>query len=103
MGPSLDRIRIDALQYANWSRAIFAQWRQAGLAAVHATVTYHLNFRATVDNIIAWNWRFRDHTDLIAPARVPEDIDRAAAAGRTAVILGLQNPLPIEDDLGLVQ
>lgn len=99
----MDSIRIDALQYANWSPAVFAQWREARLAAVHATVAYHLNFRATVDDIVAWNWRFRDHSDLIAPARSGEDIDRAVAAGRTAVILGLQNPLPIEDDLGLVQ
>ena len=99
----MDPIRIDALQYANWSPAIFTQWRQARLAAVHATVAYHLSVRAVVDEIIAWNWRFRDHADLIAPARAPDDIDRAAAAGRTAVILGLQNPLPVEDDLGLVQ
>jgi len=65
----LDAIRIDALQYANWSPAIFAQWRQARLGAVHATVAYHLSFRAVVDEIVTWNWRFRDHADLIAPVR----------------------------------
>jgi membrane dipeptidase len=98
----MDPVRIDALQYANWSPAIFRQWHEARLGAVHATVAYHLSFRATVDQIVAWNWRFRDHADLIAPARAPDDIDRAVASGRTAVLLGLQNPLPIEDDLGLV-
>ena len=98
----MDAIRIDALQYANWSPAIFAQWRQARLGAVHATVAYHLSFRAVVDEIVTWNWRFRDHADLIAPVRDAGDIDRDAASGRTAVLLGLQNPLAIEDDLGLI-
>lgn len=96
-------LRVDALQYANWSPAIFAQWRAARLGAVHATVAYHLSFRAVVDEIVAWNWRFRDHADLIAPLRAPDDIDLAAASGRTAVLLGLQNPLAIEDDLGLIK
>ena len=96
-------LRIDALQYANWSPAIFAQWRAARLGVVHATVAYHLSFRAVVDEIVAWNWRFRDHADLIAPVRAAGDIERIAASGRTGVLLGLQNPLAIEDDLGLVQ
>jgi microsomal dipeptidase-like Zn-dependent dipeptidase len=99
----LDAIRIDFLQFCNWSPAIFAQWRAARLGAVHATVAYHLSFRAVVDGIAAWNRRFRDHADLIAPARAANDIDRAAAAGRTAVVLGLQNPMAIEDDLGLLE
>ena len=98
----MDAIRIDFLQFCNWSPAIFAQWRTARLGAVHATVAYHLSFRAVVDGIVAWNRRFRDHADLIAPARVADDIDRAAAAGRTAIVLGLQNPIAIEDDLGLL-
>ena len=98
----MDPVRVDFLQYANWSRTIFAQWRAARLDAVHATVAYHLCFRAVLDEIVAWNWRFRDHADLIAPVRAADDIDRAVADGRTAVILGLQNPLAIEDDLGLV-
>lgn len=98
----MDPIRIDFLQYGNWSRPLFAQWRAARLGAVHATVAYHLSFRAVVDEIVAWNWRLRDHADLIAAARSGDDIDRAVAGGRTAVLLGLQNPLAIEDDLGLV-
>lgn len=99
----MDSIRIDGLQYANWSPTVFRQWRQARLGCVHATVAYHLSLRAVIDEIVAWNWRFRDHADLIAPVRHAADIDRTAAAGRTAVLLGLQNPLPVEDDLGLVQ
>jgi microsomal dipeptidase-like Zn-dependent dipeptidase len=55
-----------------------------------------------VDRIVAWNWRFREHADLILPGRSAADLIRALSSNRTAIILGLQNPLPIEDDLGLV-
>jgi microsomal dipeptidase-like Zn-dependent dipeptidase len=94
--------RVDALQFCNWSRKSFEQMRAAGLAAVHATVAYHEGFRPTVDRIVAWNARFREHADVIMPGRSAEDLIKALSSNRTAIILGLQNPLPIEDDLGLV-
>ena len=65
---------IDALQFGNWSRAIFEQMRAAGLSAVHATVAYHEGFRPTVDRIVAWNARFREHADLILPGRAAADL-----------------------------
>jgi membrane dipeptidase len=98
-GPTL----IDGLQYCNWSREIFQQMRQGGMSAVHATVSYHDGFRDTVRNLVEWNWRFRDHSDLILLGRNADDIATAKASGRTAIFLGLQNPMPIEDDLGLVE
>jgi membrane dipeptidase len=93
---------VDAMQFCNWSRHIFEQMREAGLSAVHATVAYHEGFRPTVDRIVAWNARFREHADLILPGRSAADLMRALASNRTSIILGLQNPLPIEDDLGMV-
>jgi membrane dipeptidase len=93
---------IDGLQYCNWSREIFSQMREGGMSAVHATVSYHEGFRDTVRNLVEWNWRFRDHADLILPGRSADDIAAAKASERTAIFLGLQNPMPIEDDLGLV-
>jgi membrane dipeptidase len=105
MTPGVDNAPtlIDGLQYCNWSREIFLQMRQAGMSAVHATVSYHDGFRDTVRSLVEWNWRFRDHSDLILLGRSAEDIDAARASGRTAIFLGLQNPMPIEDDLGLVE
>ena len=47
--------RIDGLQYAKWSRRVFMEMRAAGLDAVHATISYHENFRETVANIEKWN------------------------------------------------
>lgn len=94
---------IDGLQYCNWSRAVFEQMRAGDVTAVHATVAYHEDFRGLVQQIADWNRRFIDHGDLILHARAAADIEAAKASGRTAIIFGTQNPLPIESDLGLVE
>lgn len=94
---------IDALQYAQWSERIFRQMREGGVSAVHATIAYHETFRETVDEIIRWNARFASYPELIQKAASADDIRRAQADGRTAILFGLQNPSPIEGDLGLVE
>ena len=96
-------VRIDGLQYCNWSRDIFLQMRAGGLTAVHATVSYHESFRQTVRHLIDWRARFREHEDMILLARNWGDVERARASGRTAIFLGLQTPMAIEDDLGLIE
>jgi membrane dipeptidase len=96
-------LRIDGLQYCNWSREIFLQMRQGGLTAVHATVSYHEGFRETVRHLVDWRTRFRDNEDLIFLACQSSDIERARASQRTAIFLGLQSPMPIEDDIGLIE
>jgi membrane dipeptidase len=96
-------VRIDGLQYCNWSREIFLQMRAGGLTAVHATVSYHEGFRQTVRHLVDWRALFREHEDLILFARDWDDVERARASGRTAIFLGLQTPMAIEDDLGLIE
>ena len=96
-------IRIDGLQYCNWSREIFLQMRAGGLTAVHATASYHEGFRQTVRHLVDWRARFREYEDLILLARNWDDVERARASGRTAIFLGLQTPMAIEDDIGLIE
>lgn len=96
-------IRIDGLQYCNWSREVFLEMRAGGLTAVHATVSYHEGFRQTVRHLVDWRARFREHADLILFARNWDDVERARASGRTAIFLGLQTPMAIEDDIGLIE
>jgi microsomal dipeptidase-like Zn-dependent dipeptidase len=100
---SMSPLRIDGLQYGAWSRQIFEEMRAGGLSAVHATVSYHENFRQTVRHLVDWRQRFRDHADLILFARDGADLARARESGRTAIFLGLQTPMPIEDDIGLIE
>lgn len=96
-------MRIDNLQYANWSEKIFRQMREGKVDAVHVTIAYHEMFRETVANFAQWNRWFEQYPDLIMKGRWASDIDRARATGRTAIFFGFQNPSPIEDDIGLVE
>jgi len=96
-------MRIDCLQYANWSEKIFRQMREGGVDAVHVTIAYHENFRETVLNFEKWNRWFEQYPDLIMKGQWASDIDKARETGRTAIFFGFQNPSPIEDDIGLVE
>ncbi|PZX06791.1 membrane dipeptidase [Celeribacter halophilus] len=96
-------MRIDGLQYANWSEKIFRQLREGDVDAIHVTIAYHENFRETVLNFEKWNRWFEQYPDLIVKGLTAADIDLARATGRTAVFFGFQNPSPIEDDIDLVE
>ena len=96
-------MRIDNLQYANWSEKIFRQMREGGVDAVHVTIAYHENFRETVLNFEKWNRWFEQYPDLIMKGLLASDVDKARKTGRTAIFFGFQNPSPIEDDIGLVE
>ena len=96
-------MRIDGLQYANWSEKIFRQLREGGVDAIHVTIAYHENFRETVLNFEQWNRWFEQYPDLIMKGQQASDIDKARETGCTAVFFGFQNPSPIEDDIGLVE
>ena len=94
---------IDGLQYCNWSERIFREMQAGGVCAVHATICYHENFRETVANIEAWNRWFERFAELIRHGKTADDVRRAHAEGRTAIVFGFQNCSPIEDDIGLVE
>lgn len=96
-------MRIDGLQYANWSEKIFREMREGGVDAVHVTIAYHENFRETVLNFEQWNRWFAQYPDLIQKGLTVKDIDDARANNRTAIFFGFQNPSPIEDDIDLVE
>ncbi|WP_258127977.1 dipeptidase [Achromobacter anxifer] len=100
---SASALRVDGLQYSNWSEKIFRQLREGGVDAVHVTIAYHENLREMIHNIERWNRWFERYPDLIVQARSGDDVRRARESGRTAIIFGLQNPSPIEDDIGLVE
>lgn len=94
---------VDGPQYANWSEKIFRQMHDGGVAIAHVTVAYHENFRDTVGLLVEWNRRFRRHADLIGLAGSRKEIDAVVESGRTAIIFGVQNPSPIEADIGLLE
>ena len=94
---------IDALQYVNWTRALFEEAKAGGVNAIHVTISYWENTEATLANIGDWRQRFRDHSDLIMHIRTGDDIRKAQKDGKVGIILGFQNCSPIEDDLRKVE
>ncbi|MDX1654307.1 MAG: dipeptidase [Candidatus Competibacteraceae bacterium] len=98
-----EMIVIDGLQYSNWDRNIFEQYRTGGVTAVHVTIAYWENARETLLNIGRWNRLFERHRDLIMPVRSPADIHEARRLGKTGIIYGFQNCSPIEDDISLIE
>ena len=95
--------RIDALQYANWSEAIFRQMRQGRVDAIHVTIAYHENFREMVANIEQWNSYFERFPTLIFQGKSGDDVRLAHETDRTAIFYGFQNPSPMEDDIRLIE
>jgi len=98
-----DMVVIDALQYVNWTRALFEKLNCSGMNAVHVTVAYWENTQETLEKIGLWQQRFRDNADLIMPVRVATDIEVAKKQGKVGIILGFQNCSPIEDDVKKIQ
>ncbi len=96
-------MRIDGLQYCNFSEKIFRQMRIGEVDSVHVTICYHENFRETVANLEQWNRWFEQYPDLIMKGTTADCARRAKQTGRTAIFFGLQNCSPIEDDIGLVE
>jgi microsomal dipeptidase-like Zn-dependent dipeptidase len=96
-------MRIDNLQYANWSEKIFRQMREGRVDAVHVTIAYHESFRETVLNFEQWNRWFEQYPDLIMKGLWAEDVQTARDTNRTAIFFGFQNPSPMEDDIGLIE
>jgi len=96
-------MRIDGLQYTDWSEKIFRQMREGKVDAVHVTIAYHESFREMVLVLEKWNRLFERFPDLILKGEWASDIDRARETNRTAIFFGYQNPSPIEDDIGLVE
>ena len=94
---------VDALQYSNWSEKIFRQMNEGGITAVHVTICYHEDFQEMVQNVIAWNQRFEQYSQLIFQGLTADDVRKADEEGRTAIFFGFQNCSPIEDNIGLVE
>lgn len=100
-----DMIIIDGLQADECDLNVFAEWRKGGVTCVHMTCMEYTfdNTRAAVSALSRWRRAFRNHGDLIRPAVSADDILAAQAEGKTAVMLGFQNTLPLEDDLALAE
>src|SRR2546427_9735976 len=94
---------IDGLIISNWERSVFEDMRKGGLSAANCTVSVWEGFQRTVDNIVAMKRLIRDNSDLLTLVRRTSDIRQAKQENRTGIILGFQNALAFEDNLGDIE
>lgn len=98
-----DLIVFDGLIISNWGGDVFGQMRNGGLSAANCTCSVWENFRDTMLNIGAWNGMLSKHGDQITKAVSVDDIRRAKAEGKTAIVLGFQNTTAFEDRVEFVE
>ncbi|MBC7802237.1 MAG: membrane dipeptidase, partial [Candidatus Parcubacteria bacterium] len=92
---------VDGLCMPVPERRWFEEWRDAKLGAVNTTVSVWENSQETLALLARWRLVLEQNKDLVEAAASVADIERIAASGRTAVILGFQNTAPVEHNLDL--
>jgi microsomal dipeptidase-like Zn-dependent dipeptidase len=92
---------VDGLSMPVPERKWFQEWHDAKLGCVNTTVSVWENAQETLVLLAKWRKVLEDNKDLVAPAASVAEIERVAASGRTAVVLGFQNTAPVEHNLDL--
>ena len=98
-----NRISIDALVIAKFSRSVFKDMQKGQITAANCTCSVWENFAQTIDNLTTWNNHFKKNNDIIFHIKSYKDIKKAQAEGKVGIILGWQNTSAIESDLNKLQ
>ena len=101
MTEHLDEVSIDALCIPYSERPLLERWRKGNVSAMHVTMAIWEDARETMTTIGRWRRLVADNADIVDIAASGVDIERIAASGRTAIVLGFQNTSPVEHDLEL--
>ncbi|PSK97698.1 microsomal dipeptidase-like Zn-dependent dipeptidase [Murinocardiopsis flavida] len=96
-------IFVDGLECSKFDREIFTELRAGGLGCVTVTCGYWGDAVESMDALAHWRELERDNADLIGVARTAADIERIAAEGRTAILLGFQNTAFLSGRIGFVE
>lgn len=94
---------IDALQCGHFSRPVLEELRTAGVGCVTSTLGFWETAIEAMDAIAWWRDFERDNADVMAVARTADDIRKAQATGRIAVVLGFQNATLFDSRIGFVE
>jgi membrane dipeptidase len=92
---------VDGLMMPVPERKWFEEWRDARLGCVNTTVAVWENASETLAVLGKWRLVLAQNSDLVAAATSVAEIERIAASGRTAIVLGFQNTAPVEHNIDL--
>jgi len=82
---------IDGLQCGHFTRETFEELRRGDVTCVTVTCGFWEGTVESLDSLARWRDLVRANEDLVTIATSAEDIEKAAASGRTALIMGYQN------------
>ena len=74
-----NKISIDALVIAKFSRSIFKDMQKGQITAANCTCSVWENFAQTIDNLTTWNNHFKKNNDIIFHIKSYKDIKKAQA------------------------
>ena len=98
---------VDTLTYMGTGLsdpAYLYELRDAGVSCCNITLTDQTTgFRDACIKISAWLKEIDEHRDVTMLALRADDIERAKAENKVAILAGMQNGKPIEDQLELVR
>lgn len=91
---------FDAMNCSRIDADYVRQLQSAGVHAFHTSVIWgeRIGLRETIEKLTRLRAAMDNLNGAVVLASDAEDIHRAAAANRIAVVLGLQNTTPVEDD-----
>ena len=92
---------VDGLSMPVPERQWFEEWREAKIGCVNTSVAVWENSSETLAVLGKWRLVIEQNSDLVAAAASVAEIERVAASGRTAIVLGFQNTAPVEHNLDL--
>ncbi len=98
-----NKISIDGLVIAKFSRSIFKDMQKGKITAANCTCSVWENFNQTMQNLTKWNDHFERNSDIIYHVKTHKDIIKAQDDGKVGVILGWQNTSAIENDIKKLQ
>ncbi|NND75431.1 MAG: membrane dipeptidase [Ilumatobacter sp.] len=93
-----DDVIVDGLEINDWSRAVVEQVRSGGVDVVHATCGVWEDTAGAMTRIGSWRHFARMNSDIVRIVGSVEDMERAAADGVLAIVLGFQNSTMLGDD-----
>lgn len=94
---------VDGLQINNWDRAVLEELRAGGITGVNATCAVWEGTVETLRAVGDWYQLAAHNSDIMTLATTAEDIRRAKAEAKVAVLLGFQNTSPFGDDYRMVE
>lgn len=94
---------IDGLQCGHFSKDIFRNLKEAGVACVTSTLGFWEGTTESLDEITRWRTMESEMSDLFAIARDTNDIRTAFEVGKVAVLLGFQNSSLLEGRISFVE